>query len=92
MYLDDGSDGLFAGPYQVIPSKSIWDTQQLTLQTGLIFKFKYSASNIHGEGPLSEEVSILLAEKPSAPTLLTRVNKTTLPAGQIKITWALPSD
>lgn len=91
-YIDDGADGPFGGQYQVLPSLSTWDTSQLSLQSGRIYKFKYSATNVHGEGPLSDEVSILLAEKPSQPILLTRVGKTTLPAGQIKVTWALPSD
>ena len=92
IYIDDGADGPFVGPYTVLPSLTTWDTQSLILTTGLIYRFKYSATNIHGEGPLSEEFSILIAEKPSAPTLFTRVDKTTLPAGQIKVIWALPSD
>lgn len=92
LYIDDGHDGNFAGPFSVAPTESTWDTQALGLTMGLIYKIKYSATNIHGEGMLSEEVSILMAEKPSAPTSFTRVDKTTLPAGQIRVTWALPSD
>jgi hypothetical protein len=37
------------------------------LTTGLYYKVKYSATNIAGEGPLSEENAILLAEVPAAP-------------------------
>ena len=90
--MDDGADGAFTGPYSVAPTLDKWNTSLLTLKTGLIYKFKYSASNIHGEGPLSDEVSILLAEKPSTPVALTRVDKTTLLAGQIKVTWVQPID
>lgn len=92
LYVDDGADGAFAGPYAVAPTISTWDTSALPLITGLIYKFKYSATNIHGEGPLSDEVSILMAEKPSSPTSFERIEKPSMPAGQIKVVWALPAD
>jgi hypothetical protein len=91
-YVDDGHDGSFAGPYNVLATSTTWDTSSLSLTTGLIYKLKYSATNVHGEGQQSEEVSILMADKPNAPTLFTRVEKSTLPAGQIKVTWELPND
>jgi hypothetical protein len=51
------------------------------LVTGRIYKFRYSAVNIAGEGPLSDTVSILMAEVPTAPTSLVRIDQTILSAG-----------
>lgn len=70
-----------------------WDSDGvLSLTTGNIYRLKYSATNIHGEGPLSDEVQILVAERPTAPQSLTRVDMESLTAGQIRITWQLPAD
>ena len=41
---------------------------------------------------MSDEVAILLADEPAAPTDLTRTDMTTLTAGDIRVNWALPSD
>ena len=85
MYVDDGLDGPFEGPYtsasngmtmkfstNLLPSAPI---------TGRIYRFKYSSVNVHGESELSDELSVLLAEVPKAPTQLHRIDSAILPAG-----------
>jgi len=62
-------------------SQKKWASTGLTLVTGNWYKLKYSATNIHGEGPQSDETTILLAIKPLIPASLTRVDMTTLVAG-----------
>ena len=91
IYMDDGMDGEFTQVDSQGTSFLTWNTAT-TLVTGNIYRLKYSGTNIHGEGPLSDEVQILVAEIPSAPTSLTRVDMEALAAGQIRITWALPAD
>jgi hypothetical protein len=73
IYIDDGLDGDFQGPIANGSVLRTWDSSSLTLITGLIYRVKYSTTNIHGESELSEEVSILLAEKPAAPSGLKRI-------------------
>lgn len=72
-----------------------WNTGQaaslLALTPGLTYRLKYSASNVAGEGPLSPEVSILLAKKPEAPPNLRRISTQTLPAGSISVKWDEPT-
>ena len=93
IYIDDGDDGDFSKVAENNPTVLTWNTPNtLLLKTGAIYRFKYSATNIHGEGPLSEEVQILVAEYPSAPSNLKRVNTEALVAGQIRMTWTLPAD
>jgi len=96
IYIDDGSDGEFTGPYANGDTLTTWETSSLpdtiTLTTGSIYKLKYSATNVHGEGPLSDEVSILMAEIPAAPEAFTRIDMESLQAGEIRVTWALPAD
>lgn len=93
IYVDDGMDGEYQGPYLATASDFTWSSQDLlTLQTGLIYKIKYSATNIHGESELSDETSILLAEVPTEPHNLMRIDKDSLPAGEIRVTWTLPLD
>ena len=92
VYLDDGMDGPFSGPYPNGLSLT-WDSTLLpSLTTGLTYRLKYSAVNSEGESPLSDEVAILLAEVPSAPLSLQRIDSFSLPAGKIRVTWALPLD
>jgi hypothetical protein len=62
------------------------------LTTGRIYRLKYSATNVAGEGDLSPEVQILLAETPSAPVDLRRISIWELPAGSISVKWDLPTD
>ena len=73
IYIDDGLDGTFQGPLANGAELRTWDSSSLTLVTGRIYRLKYSTTNIHGESELSNEVSILLAEKPDAPSSLTRI-------------------
>ena len=67
IYMDDGQDGDFTMVDQTDPDQLTWNTSEatLTLTTGAIYRLKYSATNIHGEGPLSDETQILVAEAPS---------------------------
>ena len=76
------------------PSLTSWSTSGVIAadQAGKIFRFKYSGVNIHGEGHQSDEVAIMMAEKPGTPTQLTRVDMNSLAAGEIRIHWELPSD
>lgn len=59
---------------------------------GQIYKLRYSSTNVHGESDLSDEVSILLAERPAAPAGLTRIDITMVQAGDVRIAWTLPED
>ena len=97
VYLDDGTDSDNYTPYACGTSLT-FDTGTadaggpLTLTAGLTYRAKYSASNVAGEGPLSPEVSILLAERPAAPDSLRRINTQHLPAGHIAAKWDAPLD
>ena len=69
VYIDDGNDGLFGsaisnGLLLTYNTGSILPA----LTTGKIYRLKYSGVNLAGEGPLSDEVAILMAEVPSVPT------------------------
>lgn len=69
VYVNDGNDG----PYSAAINNGLsltYNTASITpaLTTGLTYKFKYSGVNIAGEGPLSDEVAILMAVVPTAPT------------------------
>ena len=74
VYIDDGLDNDAFIPYANGDSLT-WDTSTMgqALTAGLTYRLKYSASNVAGEGLRSPEVSILLAEKPSAPANLRRI-------------------
>jgi hypothetical protein len=77
VYIDDGLDSDVFTPYAsalslTFNSNALPDGTALT--TGRIYRLKYSASNVAGEGPLSPEVSILLAEKPGSPVALRRIS------------------
>jgi len=60
IYIDDGNGGSFQGPYSsglattwnsgLIPPNS----SLLPLIAGKIYRVKYSAVNVQGEGPLSQ--------------------------------------
>lgn len=85
VYVDDGLDGLFVGPYT---SESNGMTMKFSTNllpdapiTGRIYKFKYSSQNIAGVSERSDELSVLLAEVPKAPTQLHRIDSEILPAG-----------
>ena len=80
IYVDDGINGTFTGPYKNGVALT-YNTVALTLTTGRYYRIKYSASNLQGEGALSDQVSILLAEVTSVPTTFLRIDSTILPAG-----------
>ena len=90
IYIDDGNDGAFGSAIDNGNSLT-YNTASLSLTTGLTYRFKYAANNTHGEGELSDEVAILLAELPGAPATLIRVDKTILSAGVIRFNWTSPS-
>ena len=90
--MDDGLDGAFTGPIANGPLLLTWDTSLRTVVTGRYYRFKYSATNIHGEGPTSEEVAILIADVAGLPSNLVRIDMTTLIAGEIRVNWALPTN
>jgi hypothetical protein len=85
VYVDDGLDGLFEGPYTSESNGMTmkFSTNQLAgpFYAGRIYRFKYSSENIAGESEISEELSVLLAEVPKAPTQLHRIDSEILPAG-----------
>jgi hypothetical protein len=89
VYIDDGLDGDFTGPIDNGLSLT-WSKSGLI--SGRIYKIKYSSTNVHGESELSNEVSILLAEKPSAPDGLQRININEISAGEVRLGWSLPTD
>ena len=97
VYLDDGTDSDSYMPYSCGTSLT-FDTADaggagpVSMTAGLTYRVKYSASNVAGEGPLSAEVSILLAERPAAPDSLRRINTQFLPAGHIAVKWDAPLD
>jgi titin len=97
VYIDDGQDNDAFVKYPA-GALLLFDTQSfvggpLALTAGRTYRVRYSATNAAGlEGPLSAEVSILLAERPSAPTNLERIRTQELPAGQISIRWDVPAD
>ena len=92
IYMDDGIDGAFIGPLANGQNQLTWNTGMQSMLTGRVYRFTYSATNVHGEGPKSDEVPVLLADEPGKPSLLTRINMNSLIAGDIRVSWALPSD
>ena len=77
VYIDDGLDSDVFTPYAsalALTFNSAVLPGGTPLTTGRIYRLKYSASNVAGEGPLSPEVSILLAEKPGPPVALRRIS------------------
>jgi hypothetical protein len=96
VYVDDGNDGAFSGPYKSSGNgmTMLFSTSLLPVAptTGKIYRFKYSSTNIAGESVLSDELSVLLAEVPKIPLNLIRIDSAILPAGQIRVTWDMPSD
>jgi len=85
VYVDDGLDGPFGGPYTSASDgmTMLFSTNLLSTApvTGRIYRFKYSSVNIAGESELSDELNVLLAEVPKAPTQLHRIDSEILPAG-----------
>jgi len=87
VYVDDGNDGDFIGLYMSSGSGMImlFFTNLLPVPKrpviGKIYRFKYSSTNIAGESPLSEELSVLCAEVPKIPLNLVRIDSAILPAG-----------
>lgn len=66
--MDNGDDGAFSnGPYDVTDLSLLkFDTSSppVSLTAGLTYRFKFLANNAEGDGPLSDEVAILVAEVP----------------------------
>ena len=85
VYIDDGHDGTFSGPYVSVSNGMtlLFSTNLLPVAptTGLMYRFKYSSTNVAGESDLSEELSVLLSEVPSVPLNLHRIDSAILPAG-----------
>lgn len=71
MYIDDGNFGPF-GPKMDNGLSLTFNTASygLTLVAGQTYRFKYSGENIEGEGETSDEIAILMAQVPTAPTNL----------------------
>ena len=97
VYLDDGTDSDSYTPYPCgtaleFDTGTAGGAGPVALTAGLTYRVKYSASNVAGEGPLSPEVSILLAEEPGAPAGLRRINTQDLPAGHVAVKWDAPPD
>jgi len=60
IYIDDGNGGSFKGPF-VSGLSTIWNSglippnsNALPLVAGKVYRVKYSAVNVQGEGPLSQ--------------------------------------
>ena len=71
IYIDGGNNGTtYQGPIANGPTLLTWNSALVTpaLVTGKTYQVKYSATHIHGEGPTSDIVRILLAVAPTAPT------------------------
>ena len=85
VHIDDGTDSdnflNFTAGTALQFSTSSLALGEITLVTGRMYRVKYQAINVAGEGPLSPEVQILLAEAPAAPSNIRRINIEVLPAG-----------
>lgn len=81
VYVDDGLDGPFTK--YLVSEEFKWNSDGVIndLQTGNYYRIMYSSTNIHAESQLSDETIILLAETPSMPHSLARIDEKTLPAG-----------
>ena len=90
VYIDDGNYGKFTAHSNGLQLK--WIFSDTSLESGLIYRVKYSSTNIHGESEHSNETLIMLAEVPSEPSNMHRIKYDTLPAGQIMLQWSLPED
>ena len=90
IYIDDGADGAFGAAINNGLALT-YDTSSLSLVAGNTYRFKYSAVNSQGEGEISDEVAILLAELPGAPQNFARIDESTLSAGIIRVYWEVPT-
>lgn len=72
----------------------IWNTksESLALTKDCYYRLWYSATNEHGEGPISNTVVILVAEVPDKPKNLIRIDMESITAGDIRIHWEKPDD
>lgn len=95
-YMDNGDDGAFSnGPYDItLPATLQFDSSAhaIALTAGLTYRFKFLANNAEGDGPLSDEVAVLVAEKPDTVATFTRTQVSTLSAGKIRVEWTAPAD
>jgi len=77
-YMDNGDDGAFSnGPYDIVlPATLQFDSSAftITLTAGLTYRFKFLANNAEGDGDLSDEIAVLVAEKPDAVASFTRTS------------------
>lgn len=80
IYVDDGLNGAFGSAINN-GLLTTYNTALLGLTSGRKYKLKFSASNAAGEGPQSDEAAILMAEVPSVPTSLQRIDQSLLSAG-----------
>lgn len=96
VYMDDGNDGSFStGPHVISDASNlIFDTTtaSFSITAGLTYRFKYSATNSEGEGALSPELSVLVAEAPDAVASFSRTDESDLSAGSIRVAWTIPAD
>lgn len=75
VYVDNGS-GTFTSYTNALATT--YNTGSLGLTAGTIYMFKYSAVNMVGEGPLSDDISIMQAQVPGVPTSFARVDEDSL--------------
>ena len=78
IYWDSGN-GSPSDPITFQPFHEVTDPTQTsyitsTVSQGTTYAFKVSALNIHGEGPLSDYISVTPAATPDAPTDLNLVS------------------
>lgn len=89
LYIDDGNGGNFSNAIDNLLNKSYTFTG---LVTGKLYRIKYSALNVIGEGPASSILSVYTAIKPSAPLNLQKILNSIVEFGIINISWETPLD
>lgn len=94
--MDNGDDGAFAnGPYDItLPAALKFDSSahSIALTAGLTYRFKFLANNAEGDSAFSDEIAVLVAEKPDTVATFIRTSVSTLSAGKIRVEWTAPAD
>ncbi len=89
LYIDDGNNGSFSTPINNDLNKTYLF---IGLNTGQLYRIKYSAVNSIGEGPTSNILSVYTATKPGSPENLQKILTSIIEFGVINISWNPPID
>ena len=89
LYMAEGSSGQFALVYDGTGFPTIFLRVITDLTTGSLYRFKVSAFNLNGEGPLSDEMQTRACQAPAQMDAPLRVDSTMV---SLTLQWEHPAD